>query len=199
MDITLYLEDHEMILTDRLQEGAPVYLYKYAIIPVLIAKIKREQIPKLYLYHPSPEEALRDITKYFDVIEAAGGIVKNEKGEMLFIYRRGIWDLPKGKVEGGETAEQTALREVKEECGLKDVRIREYFRPTYHIFKEGGRRKMKITHWYLMDASSEEKLEPQGKEGIEKVAWVPPKDRDFLQNAKTYGSVRNILRQLDFM
>jgi len=198
MNITLYLEDSQLVLTDSLQEREPVYLYRHTVIPLLIAKIRREKIPRVYLYHHDPRQALEDIKKYFDVIEAAGGIVRNEKGEVLFIYRRGVWDLPKGKIEPGEPPERAALREVKEECGLSRLQNRGYFLPTYHLFKEGGRRKMKITHWFLMRASSDEILRPQGLEGIEKVAWISPGDNRLREKGKIYGSVRNILRMLDF-
>jgi len=198
MDIPLFLEDNRLVLTDTMTDRSPVYVYAHTVIPLLISKIRRENLKEVYLYHPFPEKALEDIKKYFDIIEAAGGVVRNENGDVLFIYRRGVWDLPKGKIEEGETAEQTALREVKEECGVEELSNEKFLEKTYHLFKEGGRRKMKITHWFLMEAPSASDLRPQSLEGIEQVRWISPGDEDFKNTARVYESIRLILSKLNF-
>ncbi len=198
MEIILYLEDRELILTDRLQDKGHLYHYEFTVIPVLVSKIKKEDLKRVYLYHPKPEDALNDLEKYFDLIEGAGGIVVNEKGEVLFIYRRGVWDLPKGKMEAGEDAGQTAVREVQEECGLKELNLVNYLQDTIHIYKEEGRRKMKITHWYLMKASSQSVIEPQKIEGIEKVAWRSKEDVMSDSEGRMYKSIRHLLENLHF-
>ncbi|NPA42993.1 MAG: NUDIX domain-containing protein [Chlorobi bacterium] len=199
MEITFFLEDRKLILTDRLREGFPLYVYAHTVIPLLLTKIRKEDLSTVYLYHPDPARALEDFKKYFDVIEAAGGIVFHPDGRILFIYRRGIWDLPKGKMEPGETPEETALREIKEECGLENLRPRRYFTRTYHLFKEQGRRKMKITHWYLMDAPPDAAPAPQGREGIEKTEWLPPHYPELYEPGKVYGSVKSLLEKLEFI
>ncbi len=194
MKTTLYLEDNQLILTDDIQDKINIFHYDFTIIPLLISKIKKENWKEAYLYHPEPEKALEDIKKYFDLIEGAGGIVFNEKNEILFIYRRGIWDLPKGKIEQNESADQAALREVKEECGIGNLKLIGFHKKTHHIFKEKGRRKMKITHWYIMQASSHEKTNPQKIEGIEKVEWLEPQQ---VLEQNIYTSIKHLIRELN--
>ena len=99
-------------------------------------------------------------------------MVKNNKGEVLFIYRNNKWDLPKGKAERNETIEETSIREVEEETGVKGLTIENPLQTTYHIFKRGGRNRIKITYWYKMQTNYKGKLKPQEKEGITKVEWL---------------------------
>ena len=103
-------------------------------------------------------------------------MVKNAKGEILFIFRNGKWDLPKGGMEKNETIEETSIREVEEETGVKNLVITEKLQKTYHIFKRNDRYKLKITQWFEMQSTFEGVLEGQAEEGIEKVEWVKPKD-----------------------
>lgn len=107
-------------------------------------------------------------------IIAAGGLVLNEKNEILLIYRRKHWDLPKGKLDDGETIEQCALREVKEEVGLNEVTLKSFLCKTYHIYfdKWINKEVEKETWWYLMHATTNEKLIAQTEEDIEKVIWA---------------------------
>ena len=107
----------------------------------------------------------------FKIIKAAGGLVLNNRGQVLMIFRRGSWDLPKGKKEGKERRKQTAVREVIEETGLKTVQILRNLPDTYHTYRMSGRRILKVSHWYLMETTSE-KLLPQYEEDIEKAEWV---------------------------
>jgi 8-oxo-dGTP pyrophosphatase MutT (NUDIX family) len=102
--------------------------------------------------------------------------VKNEKGEFLLIFRRGKWDLPKGKLDDGETIEECAVREVREETGLKTVTARELVLVTYHTYHQGTHFILKESHWYNMSASSADLLQPQTEEDIEKIIWVAPVD-----------------------
>src|SRR5690606_15422047 len=87
--------------------------------------------------------------RYYNYIEAAGGLVKNSENKILFIHRLGKWDLPKGKVEAGETTELAAVREVEEECGINDLKIIRFIIPTYHIYYDTQLR-LKATYWYEM-------------------------------------------------
>ena len=107
---------------------------------------------------------------------AGGGKVFNEKGEILFIYRNDKWDLPKGKTEKKETIEETSIREVEEETGVKGLKIIKPLDTTYHIFKRNGRYKIKITYWFEMNTSYDGKLCAQENEGITKVAWLNNKE-----------------------
>ncbi|MEO7800804.1 MAG: NUDIX domain-containing protein [Ginsengibacter sp.] len=110
--------------------------------------------------------------KDFKTIRAGGGLVKNEKDEVLFIFRRGFWDLPKGKKDKGEKYKACAKREVEEETGLHDVKTGKKICTTYHTYIENGRNILKKTRWYSMKAGSSQPLTPQQDEGIQQIEWV---------------------------
>jgi 8-oxo-dGTP pyrophosphatase MutT (NUDIX family) len=107
-------------------------------------------------------------------IIAAGGLVFNDKHELLMIFRRGKWDLPKGKLDEGETIEACAVREVQEETGLAQVILQDFISLTYHeYFDEYSKQDaIKETHWYKMYAPNEQSLTPQTEEDIEQIEWV---------------------------
>src|SRR5213075_516363 len=110
--------------------------------------------------------------KKFTLIRAAGGLVKNEKKEILLIFRRGHWDLPKGKLDKGESLEDCAVREVEEETGLKNVRLKSPLLITYHVYHEGTKHILKESHWFTMHATSDQQLTPQADEDISEIKWV---------------------------
>ena len=107
-------------------------------------------------------------------IIAAGGIVVNPKQEILWIFRRGFWDLPKGKLDPGETIPQCALREVQEETGINDIQLNELITTTYHDYfdKYLNTQVTKETHWYKMSIQDLQNGIPQTEEDIEKMEWV---------------------------
>ncbi|MFY7964721.1 MAG: NUDIX hydrolase [Chitinophagaceae bacterium] len=127
-------------------------------------------------------------------IIAAGGLVENEKGEILMMFRRGFWDLPKGKLDDGESIETCAVREVEEETGLQNVLLISFLCKTYHEYfdKWINEDVIKETWWYTMKSSSSEKLIPQTEEDIEKLIWVDKKEMDkYLKN--TYPSIKEVV------
>jgi 8-oxo-dGTP pyrophosphatase MutT (NUDIX family) len=128
----------------------------------------------------------------FELVRAAGGLILNAKKEMLFIYRLGKWDLPKGKVEDGEDEREGAVREVEEECNVRDARIIRFLLTTWHTYIQKGEPILKSTHWYLMETGSFTILKPQQEEGITEVKWFAP---DNLQEvrANTYPSVLDVI------
>ena len=125
-------------------------------------------------------------------VVAGGGKVYNDKGEILFIYRNKKWDLPKGKTEGSETIEETAIREVSEETGVNGLKITKPLQTTYHVFKRNGRYKIKVTYWFEMKTSFKGKLWPQENEGITKVEWL---DKNQVKDALTnsYANIRQLI------
>ncbi|MGI9533061.1 NUDIX hydrolase [Lutimonas sp.] len=141
----------------------------------------------VYLFHKNLEFMWCSFQKLYQVIEAGGGIVTNQKDNVLFIFRHDKWDLPKGKIEKGETKESASVREVEEECGLKNVDLLGYFKTTYHIYEERGVEILKVSYWHHM-YSEELILIPQLEEGITDVAWVDQKDiPKLMQN--TYPNI----------
>jgi 8-oxo-dGTP pyrophosphatase MutT (NUDIX family) len=124
-----------------------------------------------------PSEVLSIFLEHQEIILAGGGIVWNERKELLMIYRRGHWDLAKGKIEVKEKIIDGAVREVEEETGVKIKSVNENALHTYHAYKLKGRNCIKETSWYEMKAKEGQiKLVPQTEEDIEDVCWVKPTD-----------------------
>lgn len=138
------------------------------------------------------EESWKRFVKKYVLIEAAGGLVRNVNGELLFIFRNGKWDLPKGKAEYEETPEETALREVEEECGIRNLKIEKELSPTFHTYKEKGKLILKKTHWFEMSSTDDKKLTPQLEEGITEVKWVKEAELKKVVLKNTFASVRGI-------
>ena len=128
----------------------------------------------------------------YKTVQAAGGVVINNKNQVLFIFRNGFWDLPKGKVEDGEAIEIAAIREVEEECGIKNPIIEKKLLVTYHTYDTYGENCIKPTHWYLMEYSGAEELLPQEEEGITNVQWVNQEDIAS-KMLNTFGSIIDVI------
>lgn len=125
----------------------------------------------------SPKQLFAAFSSLFKIQEAAGGRVHNARGQVLLIYRRERWDLPKGKIDKGETPRKAALREVQEECGVTQLRITRVLPVTYHVFTQvkNNQRILKITHWFEMQCADTRKLVPQTEEDIEIAVWASPR------------------------
>jgi len=147
---------------------------------------KRDDI-LLYGYDQKQMEA--DFIKSVYYLEAAGGVVFNRQKKVLFIYRSGIWDLPKGKVDEGERVKDCAIREVEEETGVKELRITDDLKSSYHIYWHNKKWYLKRTYWFFMETSSDESLKPQLEEEITEARWMNSREcREALKN--TFRSLR---------
>jgi 8-oxo-dGTP pyrophosphatase MutT (NUDIX family) len=149
-----------------------------------------------YLICNNASEYLRKIIKSITLIEAAGGMVENPKGEYLFIYRNDKWDLPKGKLEKGEGKREGAIREVEEECGIIVSSIGEKICKTYHTYTAKGEVVLKKTHWYRMSYKGVGKLKPQKEEGITEVCWFRKGHIDAIVK-NTFPSIMDVLAKMD--
>ncbi len=110
------------------------------------------------------------------------------------IFRRGFWDLPKGKIDEGESIAEAAIREVEEEAGISRITLGPFFYTTYHTYREKDQKRvLKVTDWYLMSAP-EQALIPEAEEDIEKAEWV-----DLSENVPTpiYGNIADLLEDLN--
>jgi len=140
----------------------------------------------------SPNALQIELHKLYEPIAAAGGVVEDEQGRILMMYRHGRWDLPKGKLDPGESLETCALREVQEETGLKEVSLRQPICDTYHVYQQNSHRLLKKTSWFTMSGDSKGRLFPQIEEGITDLRWVEQKDLGPLI-FKSYEAVREVL------
>ena len=173
----VFVNESPLILTNKLSETAngKYFLLNEEAIGEAINALSKKKLSEAFIYHPNHEEILRKFTKKIPLVVAAGGVVTNKKGKVLFIYRNDKWDLPKGKVDKGETIREAAIREVEEETGVKGLKIENFLKTTYHIFKRNGVYKLKEVHWFAMKTSYTGELVGQKSEGIEKVKWKGPK------------------------
>ena len=159
--------------------------------------IWREMDTHLSILFPNAqkkEEFIEAFKDRFSIAEAAGGLVENEKSQYLFIYHRERWSLPKGHIEWQESPEHAAVREVKEETGIQQVRLGPPLLKTYHTFKRSRKWIFKITHWYKMQADSSERLIPQEEEDITAIEWKDKQSWDSIKN-ESYPQIRQILSQ----
>ena len=153
--------------------------------------LSKENLKNVVVYGFDPEQIFTDFTSLFKNIEAAGGVVFNSKNEFIGIFRRGRNDLPKGKLENGESAEEGAVREVMEECGIHSVKVSDKITVTRHIYHIGDTPVLKNTHWFRMYTDDTE-LIPQTEEDISDIFYVAPDDiKKFAAN--TYSSILDVL------
>ena len=144
----VFVNDKPLFLTNQIQRETDFQLFLLESVDIrkLVIKMFNNKVKKAYLYHPDEKEIMRKLKSKMPVNRAAGGLVYNKKGEVLFIFRNGKWDLPKGGVDKGEKNKAAAMREVEEETGVSGLEIIQKLQKTYHIFKRNGRYKLKVTH-----------------------------------------------------
>ena len=158
----------------------------------LLKLLTKKRVNSIGIFSNEYEFILNMFKKKYPEIIAAGGKVINNKSEILFIYRNKKWDLPKGKAEKNEIISETALREVEEETGIKNLSIIKPLDKTYHIFKRGGKNYLKSTYWFEMQSDFIGKLKPQKKEGITRVEWIGIENLSSIL-AKSYANIRLLI------
>ena len=167
----------------------------FATLEIAVDLLENTSCPEMNVYGDNIEEIWEDFTHMFKVVEAAGGVVRNSKEEVLFIRRLGKWDLPKGKIEKDEAVEQAALREVAEETGLEEMILEEFLNNTFHIYRErNGEKILKTTFWFNMLYLGNEEPKPQTEEGISEVSW---KNKDQITSEVLPMTFKNIKLILD--
>ena len=145
----------------------------------------------LYLSSKNPKKEFQRLFKSYKKIEAAGGIVQRKKS-YLVIKRKGLWDIPKGRIDNGESAEHACVREIMEECGIDGHEITMPLTTTYHTMKWNGKKALKKTFWYMLTYDGTKKTKPETKEDITEAVWMK-RDEMLYIRGNTFGSINDVL------
>jgi len=187
----VFVNDCPIFLTENNNISTNYKKVKFNLTEIksIINDLFQKKLSGIYLICDHLENDWKQFQSLFKIQKAAGGKVLNIENEVLFIYRLNKWDLPKGKLEKGESIEQCAIREVEEECGISKLTIQNPLETTYHIFEKKNKTILKITYWFLMRTSFTGELVPQSEEGIKKVIFKNEAAvNKALQN--TYGNIK---------
>ncbi len=200
----IYYNDHLICLCHDMTEGlyqindSTTHLHysgKTKFILSVMDKIEKAKETHCFrIFYKDLAILKEDFFSLFRIVKAAGGLVLNRNSEILLIYRRGNWDMAKGKMEEGETKKESALREVIEETGLKHLDLVSKVETSYHIYRDkNDRRVVKPSYWYLM-ATKDMTLIPQSEEDIEQAIWAYPSDILSGKYEPMYSSIRSVLQ-----
>ncbi len=186
MYIKIYFNDKPLFLCDAIDKIIQPFIHhddavfidelNAHAIKTMIHEMQQPKVHAGIFQWSDLEELKKAFCKKFTLIQAAGGLVKNNENKILMIFRRGKWDLPKGKLDKGEKLEDCAIREVEEETGLKNVQLLSPLIVTYHTYHEGTKFILKESHWFTMSITDEQKLTPQTDEDIFDIKWIAPVD-----------------------
>ena len=192
--IQIFYKEKPIIISDKKSDLKNSLIIDSELVQSLdlLALLTKKKVNSIGIFSKKVDYLMGKLKKKFPEIIAAGGKVINKKSEILFIYRNKKWDLPKGKAEKNENISQTALREVMEETGIKNLLIIRPLEKTYHIFKRGGKNYIKSTYWFEMKSDYEGKLKPQKKEGISRVEWIDIENLPSIL-PKSYANIRLLI------
>lgn len=197
----LFFEKTQLILTDKSEvvdyltrnsaNNSLYYNPSELIISQVLESIDPLENRAIVFASPHLEELKDRIWKRFEIIKAGGGLVFNKEGKVLLMFRRGKWDLPKGKLDEGESIEACAVREIEEETGLQQLERKGFITVTYHHYQFKGKEILKESYWYEVATTYEGILIPQLEEDITEVKWVSVDQLDdYLLN--TYESIKEV-------
>jgi 8-oxo-dGTP pyrophosphatase MutT (NUDIX family) len=205
MFIKIYFNDKPLFLCDEMTPQIREYAHHDDAVlidefshPAVNSMIHEMRQPKVHagiFVHKDLEELRKAFWKKFVLVKAGGGLVRSGEGKYLFIFRRGYWDLPKGKLDPGETIEHCAMREVMEETGIDGVTLEGPLLITYHTYDESGKHILKETHWFRMLSPVPNELTPQAEEQITELRWVEKGEMKVLLG-NTFASVKDVVNSL---
>lgn len=191
-DTEAYIKEHTQAEKYNFFTGATSRSFAQALLD-----LDKPGINGVIIEDVSREALLEQMNIMYRTIYAGGGVVYNENGAVLMIYRRGKWDLPKGKLDEGEQIGECALREVKEETGLVHLELGAQLCNTHHIYNQNGEQYLKETTWFKMTGTLQDKLKPQKEENILEARWIGA-DEIAPFAAKSYSAVRDVLKLAGF-
>lgn len=195
----VFINDKPLIFQDiygEVNNTGDLLVWSDSVHSVLnvIDQMETKNNPGIIYLCSNPDISWNLFVSRYILMEAAGGLVMNDLNEFLVIFRKGRWDLPKGKLEYNESPESAAVREVKEECGLKNVKLDNFLTKTFHIYSEKNKWILKKTHWYNM-RSADTELKPQKEENIEKVKWMSKEKVLQKVFSNTYNAVKDVFEE----
>tara|TARA_B100000287_G_scaffold348909_1_gene337339 strand:- start:8766 stop:9443 length:678 start_codon:yes stop_codon:yes gene_type:complete len=199
-DYDTHIDGSSGVVPKKLYSRVLIYDSSIETIVDLLKKMTKHKFKKIYsititLKHL--KRVIKNVKKMFKIVKAGGGVVENINSEILFIYRMKKWDLPKGKLDKGETIKECAKREVEEETKVK-VECGEKIISTWHTYTRNKKFILKKTTWFKMRSVDDSKMKPQKKEKIEKVEWMKDSSvEDILLNS--YKTLNHVMRKFSKM
>lgn len=200
MAIFIFFEEKVIYINDDLKSINPPLIDQVAFLNIhhhwdfraFLLKLLDPSIKQIQIGGDTADNILTLLMSHFAVITAAGGIVTDEQNRLLFIFRRGKWDLPKGKIEADETIAEGAKREIEEETGLKAIFLQEKITVTYHLYTMHNEWVLKPSHWFHFIANNTEGLTPQTAEDITDLRWFAANELD-IPKANTFENIIKVL------
>lgn len=191
----LYLEDNQNVAQLKVSPTALISPYSgksKQLLNFIDMLEKTNRIKEVVIHFHDINVLKKDFKSLFKIIKASGGVVFNEDNHVLMMFRRGYWDLPKGKIDKGEKKKNAALREVNEETGIVNLELIEKIYTSYHTYKTRNKKRvLKKTYWYKMTCPNQIGS-PQTEEDIEKLEWADPKEF-FTPELKIYKNIVDVL------
>jgi 8-oxo-dGTP pyrophosphatase MutT (NUDIX family) len=179
--VNIYINEKPLVIAGLQQHLAPAFTTAATLfspsdeeVAQTIRLLERGELPMAVLRSPNPETVMEQVKSHFTEFVAAGGLITNATGEVLLMFRRGKWDMPKGKQDEGESLEACALREVQEETGLQNIRLGHLITETWHYYSLKEKRILKHSYWYRMYFTGTELTIPQIEEDIVDIQWIRP-------------------------
>ena len=203
MHIKIYFNNKPLYLVDKITPELEDYQHRrdtifidemdpHAVRTMIYEMEQPEYYHGIFLFK-DVNAVLEAFKKELKLVQAAGGFV-HDQGQVLLIFRRGKWDLPKGKLDEGEELSECAVREVKEETGLKYLELEKPLTITYHTYHEKGKHILKESHWYRIKGSIKDKITAQAEEDINECKWVRFNElATYLEN--THASIADVLHE----
>ncbi|MFD3000966.1 NUDIX hydrolase [Pontibacter toksunensis] len=191
-DLILKASDHftsKDLVGDVLIKDADILLIDRIVRLMEVKKLKK--LRSLTLVTDKKKKLIAHLKDQFKIVRAAGGLVLQD-GKILMMYRLGVWDLPKGKLNKKEKVQEGALREVEEECNIQ-VEVIDKLPKTWHSYAFKGKKILKKTTWYVMNCTDDSLMKPQAEEFIEEVRWMTPQEVEEVL-PKAYTSIAFIVR-----
>ncbi|MCU7615734.1 NUDIX domain-containing protein [Chryseobacterium sp. PBS4-4] len=193
----VFVNEKKLLLSKQSEDLEKTLKYEsFTTLEIALDLLQNTSVKELNVFGEQIDEIWEEFKKLFRIIEAAGGIVNRPNGDILFIKRLGKWDLPKGKMEKGESREESAVREIEEETNLQNVELLDFINTTYHIYIErNGDKVLKYTHWFEMNFEGEDTSKPQLEEGITEVAWKNTSQIESEVFPSTFKNIQLIIKE----